>query len=202
MSPLAKIGLTVAGLAGLGVASVMVMRSRGSDAPRVPGELQPAGDGAYTMRVGNTSIILPESSWDNARDAGLDIYDVIDRTQPNAWPLLAAVAEDLGLSEIYITSLYRASGTGPHTHGRGVDIGYVRRHDEPLVLLRRNGGEPEVEPQLAMYLREALKDRGATQVLTPWWIFSKGTRDDPNTGAEGIDADHLSHLHITLETIA
>lgn len=204
-----KRGLVVTGIAMLGAAlAAVLVRSRKTpsadltSARQVLDELQPIdADGRYESRVGTTKIIIPASAWENARDAGLDMRETVERVQPNAWPLLNAVASDLGLSEIYLTSLYRATGTGPHTEGRSVDIGYVRRGSEPLVLLR-NDTDPRSEPALAKALRLALKERGATQVLSPWWIYSKGTRDDPNTGAEGIDADHLSHLHVTLEAIA
>ena len=211
MTPAARTGLGIAvviALAAVGVAVTRRGRALPPVVPTVPAvdllsqnaiveNLKSTGDNVFTSRLADTTIIFPASSWENARDAGLTFGDVLAREQSNAWPMLNAVGQELGLSEIYISSLYRATGTGPHTEGRAIDIGYVRRGSAPLVLLKRTGDEPE--PKLAKQLRKALVALGATQVLTPWWIFSKGTRDDPNTGAEGIDADHLSHLHVTLE---
>lgn len=210
MSPIAKTALALAGLAGLGgVALALRGRDRGASGTDLVSGRQifddlrlGADDNAYESRVGTTKVIFPAPSWENARAAGMTFTQVLAHVQPNAWALLNEVAQRLGLSEIYVTSLFRATGTGPHTSGRGVDLGYVRRGSDPLVLLRRVDAEPATEPALARELRVALREGGATQVLTPWWIYSKGTRDDPNTGAEGIDADHLSHLHITLEALA
>lgn len=123
---------------------------------------------------------------------------MFEHVRPVGWDIVAAAARDLDLSEIYFTSLYRPTGTGPHTQGRGIDIGYVTRRGDPaLTLLRRENGQPIAEPELARELRESLVRHGSTQVLTPWWIYSVGTRDDPNDMQRELDVSHQSHLHIT-----
>lgn len=207
MKAIERVLLTIAVTGAAAAAIAIALRSRTASAGERPPsttrrpllDLAPDGDpDAFMATAGPAVLRFPASSWERARAAGLGFQETIDRVDPHAWTMLADAAEALDLDEIYLTSLYRPGDDGPHAKGRAIDVGYIRQHGHALVLLRRNGGAPEIEPPLAAAFREELVRAGATQVLTPWWIFSKGTRNDPNTGAEGIDADHLSHLHVTL----
>jgi hypothetical protein len=161
-------------------------------------ELRPAGPLAFESRLNGARIHFPASAWQNARDAGLTFEQSLAKLGGHGWIVLRTLVDELGLSDVYVSSLYRATGTGPHVEGRGIDLGYLQRPGAPLVLLRRDAnGEPALEPELARRTREILvRSPSVTQVLTPWWIRTK-TRDGPNDGTTDLDVEHRTHLHVT-----
>lgn len=161
-------------------------------------ELRPVAPLAFESRLGGATLHLPASSWQNAREAGLSLEQSLGKLTGHAWIVLRTLVDELGLSDVWISSLYRATGTGPHTEGRGVDIGYLQRPGAPLVLLKREAdGAPALEPELARRAREVLaRSRSVTQVLTPWWIRT-ASRDEPNDGKTDLDVEHRTHMHVT-----
>ncbi len=175
----------------------MSARGRGSG---IRQRMRAVGPDAFESSVAGARLIFPASSWANARAAGASFDDVLEHMSPRAWIVLEQLARGLGLSEIYVTSMWRASGTGPHTSGRGLDVGYLRRpKDAALTLLSRGADELGAEPPLAAAAREQLqRSTQVTQVLTPWWMFSKGSYDRPNDSTSPLDVEHLTHLHVTL----
>lgn len=162
--------------------------------------LRQTGPNDYESSVGSTRLIFPASSWENARSAGLAFEDSLAQLTDSAWSTIGEIAQ-LGLSDVYFSSLYRATGgTGPHTKGRGIDLGYVQRSgDAALTLLKRDdAGEPEQEPALAQVVRNALvQSPHVTQVLSPWWMFSKGSYNRANDGMSDLDVEHFTHMHVT-----
>ena len=158
--------------------------------------LRRSGDNAMTW-LGNTRVLIPGSAWADARKGGVDLLEAIGLVNPKAWAALRNAAAKLGLADVYLTSLYRSSGSGPHTEGRALDVGYLKRSGEPLVLLKRTAGDKRGEPELARRFREALvATAGVTQVLGPWWMYSKGSYDRPNDERTSLDVEHLTHVHL------
>lgn len=194
VGPVTALGGVVVGIGSV-VVAIRLARNTKSE---IQSNMRQTGPSDFESRIGSTRLLFPAESWASARNAGIDFAEMFEHVQPQGWDVVADAARDLDLSEIYFTSLYRPEGTGPHTQGRGIDIGYVTRRGDPtLTLLRRQAGQPTIEPELARSLRVSLVRHGATQVLTPWWIYSVGTRDDPNDMRRELDVAHLSHLHIT-----
>jgi len=186
-------------VAGASLGYVAVTRERSADAIRntVLRNLRSTGPADYESTLGGTTLVFPEMAWRNARAAGLDIAETIRRTGDNAWLVLDDVSRQMDLATIYLTSIYRATGTGPHTRGNALDIGYVQARGEPLVLLKRIGGDPMQEPALAREFRQWLeRSPRVTQVLGPWWMYG-GTRNRPNDMTSPLDVGHLTHVHIT-----
>lgn len=173
---------------------------RGSAADEVARRLVATGPSEFESAIGKTTLIFPASSWANARSNGLSFDETLANLDPKAWEIVRRAARALDLSEIYISSGYRVGGSGPHTRGRGLDIGYVqRRSDHVLTLLKRENGSPQQEPELARLLREQLQqDPDVTQVLDPWWMYTRSNYSRPNNESFPLDVGHLTHLHITV----
>ncbi len=176
------------------------MPSWRSDRAGILARMRPSGPNAFESSIGSTRLIFPASSWQNARQAGASFTDALGHLAPRGWLVLEQLARGLQLGELYLTSLWRASGTGPHTQGRGLDVGYLqRRKDAALTLLARDAAADGDEPPLAKAARLLLqRSAHVSQVLTPWWMFSKGSYDRPNDSTSPLDVEHLTHLHVTL----
>lgn len=197
-------------VAGLAVATIgtsfyLVARAllRDTAAEEIARRLVATGPNEYESALGRTTIIFPASSWGQARSNGLSFEQTLAALSPKAWEIIRRSAHALHLKTIYISSGYRVGyvgGNGPHTKGRGLDIGYVQdRADPVLTLLKRDNGSPHQEPDLARRLREQLQaDPDVTQVLDPWWMYSKGSYSRPNNESSPLDVEHLTHLHITI----
>jgi hypothetical protein len=195
--PSLVVGGTAVGVGAVAAAMLMWPNPRGA----ILHNLRQTDVDSFASRIGGTDLIFPAESWASNRNAGVDFATTISSVSPKAWAVIAKASSRLRLSTIYFTSTFRATGTGPHTTGRALDVGYVQRQGDPqLTLLRRTNYQPSEEPQLAREFREALVQAGASQVLTPWWIYSVGTRNEPNTGQDKLAQDHLSHLHITVHS--
>ena len=167
---------------------------------KVMQSLRSTGPNAFEATFDGARLIFPANSWENARLAGVAFRDALSRMNLHTWLVIAELVRTLGLSQVHFTSLYRATGTGPHTKGRGIDFGYLQRVGDPaLTLLRRDDtGAPTTEPELARAARVALAAMPwTTQVLTPWWMHTGYTPDGPNLAADDLSIEHRTHMHVT-----
>lgn len=180
-----------------------------ADGEHVRGQLIAAlreiGEHAFESELRGCVLHFPADCWENARSAGLTFSDVLHKVDAHVFAVLDALIEHARLTGLRISSLYRATGGGPHTTGRGIDITAITQQGQggqgeaQWVRFLREADEVE-EPELASQVRKWLwQHRLVSQVLGPWFMCSAGSGVLPNRAHTNLEKQHRNHLHLTVK---
>jgi hypothetical protein len=161
--------------------------------------LHEVSEHAFESELRGCVLHFPSDCWQNARDAGLKFDEVLHKVDAHVFAVLDALIEHARLTGLRISSLYRATGGGPHTTGRGIDITAITQGGDPWVRFLRETDEAE-EPALAGQVRKWLwQHRLVSQVLGPWFMCSSGRGVVPNRARSPLEKQHRNHLHLTVK---
>lgn len=161
--------------------------------------LRDLGDDAFESGLRGCVLTLPADCWENARTAGLEFSAVLHKVHDHVFEVLDDLVDHAQLTGLRISSLYRATGGGPHTTGRGIDITAITQGDPDWVRFFRESDEIE-EPELAQQVRKWLwQHKLVSQVLGPWFMCSPGTGCVPNEAKSPLEKQHRNHLHLTVK---
>lgn len=165
------------------------------------------GQNSFYTEIRGCIVLLPESAWSSARDAGVTrVEDMLDKVRPETFDVIA-VMSNRRLSSIRLSSLWRP-GDHPHGWGRGIDIGAYTTTGSPGETVDYSWGVrvgapvPAAEDELS----RVLWDTGLlTQWISPYWIrgvtagsLQSADRWFANRGFQGLEENHLHHLHLTV----
>lgn len=156
------------------------------------------GDDSFQASLNDCTFAFPAACWENARMAGLSFREVLLAVHANVFAVLADLTRSVALSAIMFSSLYRETGGGPHTDGRGIDIKGLAQIELDWILIERPSQETPPEPDLVREVRRWLwNDNRVSQVLGPWFMCSAGRGCHPNRAQTELEQIHLTHLHFT-----
>ena len=170
--------------------------------------LENVGGDAFRSTLGDAyfgcRLEFPESCWQEARAAGFADFRTLVGVflVDDLFEVLGDLVLSVHLLGIRFSSLYRPTGLPPHVSGRGVDligVSDTALDREGLLWVDLRYATNPAEPALGTTVREALSSHpDVTQVLGPWWMWSRGRGVSCNEGRTPLELLHRTHLHFTV----